>query len=117
MFPACFQEQRTGHPNKQIILCNLFLYDVAMFVLLLFLSVSVPYLLLFSAQRYKKIPISANYSRISDWLRNRNTLEYIGVWEQMYNPNFNYGEFAIIKSNAGLNNFKISVKELVQRTN
>ena len=54
---------------------------------------------------------------ISDWLRNRNTLEYIGVWEQMYNPNFNYGEFAIIKSNAGLNNFKISVKELVQRTN
>ena len=48
---------------------------------------------------------------ISDWLRNRNTLEYIGVWEQMYNPNFNYGEFAIIKSNAGLNNFKISVKE------
>ena len=88
-----------------------------MFVLLLFLSVSVPYLLLFSAQRYKKIPISADYSRISDWLRNRNTLEYIGVWEQMYNPNFNYGEFAIIKSNAGLNNFKISVKELVQRTN
>ena len=35
-----------------------------MFVLLLFLSVSVPYLLLFSAQRYKKIPISANYSWI-----------------------------------------------------
>ena len=103
--------------NKQIIHRNLFLYDVAMFVLLLFLSVSVPYLLLFSAQRYKKIPISANYSRISDWLCNRNTLEYIGVWEQMYNPNFNYGEFAIIKSNAVLNNFKISVKELVQRTN
>lgn len=30
---------------------------------------------------------------ISDWLRNRNTLEYIGTWEMMYNPNFNYGEF------------------------
>ena len=29
---------------------------------------------------------------ISDWLRNRNTLEYIGTWEMMYNPNFNYGE-------------------------
>ena len=28
---------------------------------------------------------------ISDWLRNRNTLEYIGTWEMMYNPNFNYG--------------------------
>ena len=51
---------------------------------------------------------------ITDWLRNRNTLEYIGIWEQLYNPTFNYGEFAIIKSQAGLNNFKISVKELVQ---
>ena len=35
---------------------------------------------------------------ISDWLRNRNTLEYIGIWEKVYNPNFNYGEFALIKS-------------------
>ena len=48
---------------------------------------------------------------ITDWLRNRNTLEYIGVWESLYNSNFNYGEFAIIKSKSGLNNFKISVKE------
>ena len=54
---------------------------------------------------------------ISDWLRNRNTLEYIGIWEQVYNPMFNYGEFATIKSHAGLNNFKISVKEFVERTN
>ena len=34
---------------------------------------------------------------ITDWLRNRNTLEYIGIWEKVYNPDFNYGEFAIIK--------------------
>ena len=54
---------------------------------------------------------------VSDWLRNRNTLEYIGIWEQIYNPNFNYGEFDIIKSQAGLNSFKISVKELVNKTN
>ena len=54
---------------------------------------------------------------ITDWLRNRNTLEYIGIWEKVYNPNFNYGEFAIIKSQAGLNSFKISVKEFVARTN
>jgi hypothetical protein len=53
---------------------------------------------------------------VTDWLRNRNTLEYIGIWEQVYNPNFNYGEFAIIKSQAGLNRFKISVKEFVKRT-
>lgn len=34
---------------------------------------------------------------ITDWLRNRNTLEFIGIWEKVYNPDFNYGEFAIIK--------------------
>ena len=54
---------------------------------------------------------------ITDWLRNRNTLEYIGIWEKVYNPNFNYGEFAIIKSQSGLNSFKISVKEFVEKTN
>ena len=53
---------------------------------------------------------------ISDWLRNRNTLQYLGAWG-MYNPNFNYGEFAIIKDKSGLNNFKISVKEWVAKTN
>ena len=54
---------------------------------------------------------------ISDWLRNRNTLEYIGIWEKIHNPDFNYGEFAIIKSQAGLNRYKISVKEWVAKTN
>ncbi len=54
---------------------------------------------------------------ISDWLRNRNTLEYLGVWEKIHNPDFNYGEFAIIKSQAGLNSYKISVKEWVHKTN
>ena len=46
---------------------------------------------------------------ISDWLRNRNTVEFLGTWESINNPDFNYGGFAIIKSNAGLNNYKISV--------
>ncbi len=54
---------------------------------------------------------------VTDWLRNRNTLEYLGVWERVYNPLFNYGEFALIKSQSGLNSFKISVKEFVARTN
>lgn len=53
---------------------------------------------------------------ISDWLRNRNTVEFLGIWESVYNPNFNYGEFAIIKSQVGLNNYKISVKEWVNKT-
>ena len=52
---------------------------------------------------------------ITDWLRNRNTLEYIGIWEKVYNPNFNYGEFAIIKSQSGLNSFKISLKGMDSR--
>ena len=54
---------------------------------------------------------------ISDWLRNRNTVEYLGIWESIYNPEFNYGEFAIIKSQAGLTSYKISVKEWVAKTN
>jgi hypothetical protein len=53
---------------------------------------------------------------ISDWLRNRNTVEFLGIWESINNPGFNYGEFAIIKSQAGLNNYKISVKEWVEKT-
>ena len=39
---------------------------------------------------------------ITDWLRNRNTLEFIGIWERVYNPSFNYGEFATIRNQAGL---------------
>ncbi|MDP2384834.1 MAG: KilA-N domain-containing protein [Bacteroidota bacterium] len=54
---------------------------------------------------------------ISDWLRNRNTVEYLGIWESVYNPAFNYGEFAIIKSQAGLNSYKLSVKEWTEKTN
>ena len=54
---------------------------------------------------------------IPDWLRNRNTIEFLGIWEEIHNPNFNYGEFAIIKSYAGLNSYKISVKEWVAKTN
>ena len=54
---------------------------------------------------------------VSDWLRNRNTIEFLGIWEEIHNPNFNYGEFAIIKSQAGLNSYKISVKEWSNKTN
>lgn len=53
---------------------------------------------------------------ISDWLRNRNTVEYLGIWEKIHNPDFNYGEFDLIKSQAGLHSYKISVKEWVVKT-
>ncbi len=54
---------------------------------------------------------------ITDWLRNRNTLEFLSVWEKINSPNFNYGEFAIIRNQSGLNSFKVSVKEWVEKTN
>lgn len=53
---------------------------------------------------------------ISDWLRNRNTVEFLTIWESVNNPGFNYGESAIIKNQAGLNNFKISAKEWIDQT-
>lgn len=49
---------------------------------------------------------------IADWLRNKNTLEYIAEWEKIHNPDFNYGEFATITNKAGINSFKVSVKDL-----
>ena len=54
---------------------------------------------------------------ISDWLRNRNTIEYLGIWEKIHNSDFNYGEFAIITSKAGLNSYKLSAKEWSEKTN
>ena len=54
---------------------------------------------------------------ISDWLRNRNTVEFLGIWEAVHNPSFNSGEFAIIKSQAGLNSYKPSVKGWVEKIN
>ena len=44
-------------------------------------------------------------------------VHFLGIWEELHNPNFNYGEFAIIKSQAGLNSYKISVKEWSNKTN
>lgn len=53
---------------------------------------------------------------ISDWLNNRNTVEFLGIWESVHNPDFNYGDFTIIKSQAGLNSYNISAKEWVAKT-
>ncbi len=54
---------------------------------------------------------------IEKWLRNKNTIEFIGIWEEMYNPGFNSPEFEGIKNQAGLNRFILSVKQWVQKTN
>lgn len=54
---------------------------------------------------------------IEKWLRNKNTIEFLGIWEEMYNPNFNSPEFEGIKNEAGLNRFILSVKQWAEKTN
>jgi len=53
---------------------------------------------------------------IEKWLRNKNTIEFLGIWEQMYNPDFNSIEFEGIKNEAGLNRFVLSVKQWTEKT-
>ena len=54
---------------------------------------------------------------IEKWLRNKNTIEFLGIWEEIYNPNFNSPEFEVIKNMAGLNRFIMSVKQWIEKTN
>ena len=54
---------------------------------------------------------------IEKWLRNKNTTEFMGIWEEMYNPIFNSPEFEGIKNEAGLNRFVMSVKQWISKTN
>lgn len=54
---------------------------------------------------------------IRNWLRNRITLEFLGTWESIYNPNFNSVEFDGFKSEAGLHTFTLSVTEWCNKTN
>lgn len=53
---------------------------------------------------------------IESWLRNKNTIEFLGVWERINNPNFNSPGFEGIREQAGLNRFTISAKKWVQLT-
>lgn len=54
---------------------------------------------------------------IYNWIRNRNTVEFLGIWECIYNPNFNPVEFERFKNEAGLNRFSLSPKKWVDATN
>ena len=54
---------------------------------------------------------------IEKWLRNKNTIEFIGIWEEIYNTDFNSPEFEGIKNEAGLNRFSLSVKMWIAKTN
>jgi len=54
---------------------------------------------------------------IFNWLRTRNTIEYLGAWEALHNPDFNVLEFEYFRNNAGLNSFTISASEWIEKTN
>ena len=54
---------------------------------------------------------------VINWLRNRNTLEFLGIWEKIHNPHFNRVGFDTVRSNAGLNSFTISPSKWIEETN
>jgi len=54
---------------------------------------------------------------IQNWLRNRNTIEFLGIWEKLHNPDFNSIEFDGFKNSAGLNSFVLTSKQWINRTN
>ena len=56
-------------------------------------------------------------SLIGKWITNKNTLEYLGIWEKINNPKFNYPEFGVIESESGVNRFIMSAGQWIQRTN
>ena len=56
-------------------------------------------------------------SLIEKWIRNKNTIEFLAVWENMHNESFNSPEFEGIKKEAGLNRFNMSAKQWITKTN
>ena len=61
--------------------------------------------------------IDNGYALIEKWLRNKNTIEFLGIWEEMYNADFNAAAYEEIMLEAGLNRFIMSVKQWASRTN
>lgn len=53
---------------------------------------------------------------IGKWISNKNTLEYLGIWERINNPDFNYPEFGVIGQEAGVNRFIMSAGQWIDRT-
>lgn len=54
---------------------------------------------------------------IGKWITNKNTIEYLGIWEKINNLSFNYPEFRVIEQSAGTNRFIMSVGQWIERTN
>jgi hypothetical protein len=72
------------------------------------------YICLTDIARYKNQ--DATDDLIRNWLRNRNTIEFLGIWEQLNNPGFKPVEFDGFKKQAGLNSFTLTPKQWIERT-
>jgi hypothetical protein len=72
------------------------------------------YICIMDIARYKNAERTDDLVR--NWLRNRNTIEFLGIWEQLNNPDFKPVEFDGIKIQAGLNSFTLTPKQWVEKT-
>lgn len=72
------------------------------------------YVCLTDIARYKETTHTDDLIR--NWLRNRNTIEFLGIWEQINNPDFNPVEFDGFRKQAGLNSFTLTPKQWIERT-
>lgn len=75
----------------------------------------IEYICITDIARYKNSAHTDDLIR--NWLRNRNTVEFLGIWEQLNNPEFNPVEFDGIKKQAGLNSFTLTSKQWIEQTN
>ncbi|MBN4073443.1 KilA-N domain-containing protein [Mariprofundus ferrooxydans] len=73
------------------------------------------YISLTDIARYKKSDRTDDLIR--NWIRNRNTIEFIGIWEQLNNPEFKPVEFDGFRKEAGLNSFTLTPKQWIEKTN
>jgi hypothetical protein len=72
------------------------------------------YICIMDIARYKNAERTDDLVR--NWLRNRNTIEFLGIWEQLNNPDFKPVEFDGIKIQAGLNSFTLTPKQWIEKT-
>jgi KilA-N domain len=75
----------------------------------------VDYICITDIARYKNAERTDDLIR--NWLRNRNTIEFLGIWEQLNNPRFKPVEFDGFKKQAGLNSFTLTPKQWIEKTN
>lgn len=81
----------------------------------IFQSEETDYISLTDIARFKDLERTETI--IQNWLRNRNTIELLGFWEQLYNPDFKHIEFDVFRKQAGLNSFTLNPKKGIEATN